>query len=76
MRWRMAKIVNGKNYMVDGENVFDCKWIDTGQKVSLHDPYNARRDFKIYDIIVNGVTRRYAVCPFGSSSTVFYIGID
>ena len=75
MNWKLAKIVRNRIYKVEGINLFDVAWQETGETVkNLKDVIHGQRfDFPVYTAQINGTEIRFAVKEVADEVFVFYI---
>lgn len=68
--WKFHKII------IDGDNLFQKQWIDTGKKIIVYDPsYNEKHIFPIYEIKEKNKTKEYAIGEFSNSIYGVYVKI-
>ena len=66
--WKHIKtIVDSESFAIDGLNIWDYEWKDTGQKVDIQDPlYNQNYTLPIYEITDNTMTAKFAAGEFSN----------
>ena len=62
------------NCILFGVNIFNYKWNDTKEKVTIKDPlYHQPYDFSIYTVDINGILKRFAAGEFSNCIWGFYL---
>lgn len=66
--WRFEKTVSdGEEYKIDGINIWDFKWEETGEKIKIKDPiYSKFYSFDVYKIKNDNVNVLFAAGEFSN----------
>jgi len=63
----IATIVDGERFDIDGVNVWDCDWKDTGERIQINDPlYGRGFTFSVYEINTGQATAKFAAGEFSN----------
>ena len=72
--WKYETSGNDGNTLLFNVNIFNYKWLNTGNKAEVIDPlYNKKYLFSIYDVIINGNKYTFAAGEFSNSIFGFFI---
>ena len=70
--WKhIATVADGDRFDIDGINIWDSKWIDTGERVHVKDPlYGQDYSFVVYEIVsgekrIKFATGEFSNCVYG-----------
>jgi hypothetical protein len=66
--WKhLTTLVDGERYYINGLNIWDHKWISTGERISVQDPvYGQVYSMRVYEIISGIETIRFAAGEFSN----------
>jgi hypothetical protein len=71
--WEFAKTGVDGNCVLFGVNIFDYKWINTGQKVRVADPLHKKNhSICIYNVTINQDTFEFAAGELSNCVYGFY----
>ena len=72
--WKFFKVATDGKCRLFGVNVFEFKWENEGETVSVEDPqYHIIRDADVYSITVKGRKQRFAAVEVSNCVWAFYI---
>ena len=73
--WTYQKaIAEGDEFVVNGLNIWDFNWQDTGQRIHIKDPlYGQAYTFTVYEIRKENTTALFAAGEFSNSVWGIYI---
>jgi hypothetical protein len=72
-QWKFIKSGTEINTILFGVNIFDYKWINTGEKVSVKDPlYGQGYFFSIYKVLINDKEYEFACGEFSNGVYGFF----
>lgn len=72
--WKFVKSGVEGECELFGVNIFDYKWKNTNQKVSVLDPlYNQKHEMTIYNVDIGGKVVTFAAGEFSSCVYGFYV---
>jgi hypothetical protein len=73
--WRFEKIIgDGEEYKINGINIWDFKWEETGEKINIKDPiYSKFYSFDVYKINNDNVDILFAAGEFSNCVWGIYL---
>lgn len=61
-------ITDGEHYEINGLNIWDYAWEQTGQRLEIKDPiYSQSYSFNIYEINNHNITARFAAGEYSNN---------
>jgi hypothetical protein len=73
--WEHIKtIVDGEQFDINGLNIWDSDWKDTGERIQVKDPlYGQDFTFSVYEIIKGQTTAKFATGEFSNCVWGIYL---
>jgi hypothetical protein len=73
--WRFEKtIVDGDEYKINGINIWDFKWEETGEKIKIKDPlYSQSYTFNVFKIQNDNIEILFAAGEFSNCIWGIYL---
>ncbi|NCD69679.1 hypothetical protein [Mucilaginibacter agri] len=60
-------IYDGERYEINGLNIWDYSWINTGKRIQVKDSvYGQNHIFPVYEIAANGATATFAAGEYSN----------
>jgi hypothetical protein len=70
----VTTVVDGNRFEIAGLNIWDNKWIDTGESIHIKDPlYGQEYSFPVYEIISGEKKVRFATGEFSNCIWGIYL---
>lgn len=67
-KWEHIRtIVDGEQFDIEGLNIWDSDWKDTGERIQIKDPlYGQDFTFSVYEIVKGRTTAKFAIGEFSN----------
>lgn len=72
--WKHKKTCTDGSCKIFGVNIFDHKWTDTGERVTVTDPlYHQEYEFCVFTVEIKGKTKKFVAGEFSNCVYGFYL---